>query len=85
LVDALALREKTLVLLAVTTGLRQSELFALKWADVDFIQGTMNVTRSMITKQKPAEVSPINRLPACLSLGVQSISVCPAFVCFSRG
>jgi integrase len=47
LVDALALREKTLVLLAVTTGLRQSELFALKWADVDFIQGTMNVTRSI--------------------------------------
>jgi integrase len=47
LVDALALREKTLVLLAVTTGLRQSELFALKWGDVDFIQGTMNVTRSI--------------------------------------
>jgi integrase len=44
LVDALALRENTLVLVAVTTGLRQSELFALKWADVDFIQGTMNVT-----------------------------------------
>jgi hypothetical protein len=34
----------------------------------------------MITKQKPAEVSPINRLPACLSLGVQSSSVCPALV-----
>jgi integrase len=47
LVDALALREKTLVLLAATTGLRQSELFALKWGDVDFIQGTMNVTRSI--------------------------------------
>jgi hypothetical protein len=28
----------------------------------------------LITKQKPAEVSPINRLPACLSFGVQSIS-----------
>jgi hypothetical protein len=28
--------------------------------------------RTLITKQKPAEVSPINRLPACLSLGVQS-------------
>lgn len=47
LVDALALREKTLVLLAVTTGLRQSELFALKWGDVDFDQGTKNVTRSI--------------------------------------
>jgi integrase len=47
LVDALALREKTLVLLAVTTGLRQGELFALKWGDVDHFQGTMNVTRSI--------------------------------------
>ena len=47
LVDALALREKTLVLLAVTTGLRQGEPFALKWGDVDFAQGTMNVTRSI--------------------------------------
>ena len=27
--------ERTLVLLAVTTGLRRSELFALKWKDVD--------------------------------------------------
>ena len=27
--------------------LRQSELFALKWTDVDFIHGTMNVTRSI--------------------------------------
>ena len=30
------LRERTLVLLAVTTGLRRSEGFALKWKDVDF-------------------------------------------------
>ena len=32
----LRFREHTLVLLAVTTGLRRSELFALKWKDVDF-------------------------------------------------
>ena len=28
-----AIRERTLVLLAAPTGLRQSELFALKWDD----------------------------------------------------
>jgi integrase len=47
LLDNLALRERTLVLLAASTGLRQSEVFALKWGDIDFSQGTMNVTRSI--------------------------------------
>jgi integrase len=47
LLDNLELRERTLVLVAVSTGLRQSELFALKWGDIDFSQGAMNVTRSI--------------------------------------
>jgi integrase len=47
LLDNLALRERTLVLLAASTGLRQSELFALKWGDIDFSQDAMNVTRSI--------------------------------------
>ncbi len=33
LVDGLGLRERTLVLLAPSTGLRQSELFGLQWGD----------------------------------------------------
>ncbi len=40
-------RKRTLALVAASTGLRQSELFALKWGDIDFSQGTMNVTRSI--------------------------------------
>lgn len=47
LLDNLEDRERTLVLLAASTGLRQSELFALKWGDIDFSEGTMNVTRSI--------------------------------------
>jgi integrase len=34
----LALRERALVLLAALTGLRQSEMFGLKWSDIDFAQ-----------------------------------------------
>jgi integrase len=37
-----------LVLLAASTGLRQSELFALQWSDIDFAQETMSVTRSIV-------------------------------------
>jgi len=68
LVDNLSIRERTLVLLAVSTGLRQSELFGLKWGDVDFAQKTMNVTRSIVygvvgpckteASQKPVPVHP---------------------------
>jgi integrase len=69
LVENLGLRERTLVLLAVSTGLRQSELFGLKWGDIDFAQRTMNVTRSIVygfvgpckteSSQKPVPVHPL--------------------------
>jgi len=68
LMSGLGLRERTLVLLAASTGLRQSELFGLKWGDINFAQGTMNVTRSIVygvvgpckteSSQKPVPVDP---------------------------
>jgi len=48
LLASLRFRERTLVLLAVTTGLRRSELFALKWKDVDFDSKQLHVTRSIV-------------------------------------
>ncbi len=69
LLDNLALRERALVLLAASTGLRQSELFGMKWGDIDFSQNTMNVVRSSVygvvgpckteSSQKPVPVHPI--------------------------
>jgi integrase len=44
----LRFRERTLVLLAVTTGLRRSEIFALQWKDVDFQAKQICVTRSIV-------------------------------------
>jgi len=68
LLDQLALRERTLVLLAASTGLRQSELFGLKWLDIDFDLKTMSVTRSIVcgvvgpckteSSQKPVPLDP---------------------------
>lgn len=48
LINALGLRERTLVLIVASTGLRQSELFGLKWGDINFALGTMGVTRSIV-------------------------------------
>jgi integrase len=36
LIDGSAIRERMLVLLAASTGLRQSELFGLQWRDINF-------------------------------------------------
>jgi len=52
LLDALALRERTLVLLDVGTGLRMSELFGLKWKDVDFRTSEVSVVRSIVMQVK---------------------------------
>jgi hypothetical protein len=43
LLEGLKIRERTLVFIAASTGIRQSELFALKWGDIDLSAGTMNV------------------------------------------
>jgi len=57
-----------LVLVVASTGLRQSELFGLKWGDINFAQGTMSVPRSIVcggvgpckteSSQKPVPVHP---------------------------
>ena len=48
LIQVLGPRERTLVLMAAGTGLRMSELFGLKWKDVDFKSGQLSVTRSIV-------------------------------------
>lgn len=48
LLDGLKIRESTMVFIAASTGIRQSELFALKWSDLDLLAGTLNVTRSIV-------------------------------------
>jgi integrase len=47
LLSKLAVRERTLALLDAATGLRVSELLALRWSDVDFENLELRVTRSI--------------------------------------
>jgi integrase len=68
LLSALDVRERTLVLLDVCTGLRMSELFALKWSDVNFETNELDVRRSVVKQivgsckteasQKPVPLDP---------------------------
>lgn len=48
LVERLGFRERLLVLLASTTGLRRSELSGLKWQDVDWFGLKLNIARSVV-------------------------------------
>ena len=48
LIAVLSIRERTLVLLAFGTGPRMSELFGLKWHDIDFHRNQISVTRSIV-------------------------------------
>ena len=48
LVQKLSLREKAMVLLAGSTGLRRSEMFALRWSDINFLTMEVAVTRSCV-------------------------------------
>ena len=42
-------RLEALYVLAITTGMRQGELLGLKWEDVDFEAGTLQVRRTLST------------------------------------
>lgn len=48
LLKELPLRERAAVMLAGSTGLRRSELFALTWGDVNFFTMEVSVTRSCV-------------------------------------
>jgi len=48
LLQELSLRERVMVMLAGSTGLRRSELFALRWSDINFFSMEVGVTRSCV-------------------------------------
>ncbi len=66
LFDQLSHRERMMVLLDAVTGLRRSELMALKWLDVDFEQLELSVTRSIYRQVVGRCKTEISRKPVPL-------------------
>src|SRR6266705_2089875 len=66
--SCLSMKSRILIFMDATTGLRQSELFGLRWRDLDFDGGQMNVVRSVVqgvisrckteTSMKPIPLGP---------------------------
>ena len=44
----LGIRERAMIITDALTGIRRSELMGLKWKDVDFISGRIEITRSVV-------------------------------------
>jgi integrase len=73
---------RTAVFVAVTTGLRVSELLALKWQDFDFESGQINLCRGVVRQHVGEMKSEASRKPIPLDAGLAEVllawrSICP--------
>ena len=70
LLDVVNPLARLLIFTVATTGLRQSELFGLRWSDIDFDNGQINITRSVVygVISRCKTESSSKPVPMCLQL-----------------
>jgi integrase len=73
---------RTAVFVAAVTGLRASELFALKWTDCNFDDGELHVTRAVVCQHVGATKTEASAKPVPMSAGLARVlqnwrSECP--------
>jgi integrase len=73
LVQELPLRERAAVMLAGSTGLRRSELFALRWSDINFFTMEVAVTRSCVRNHFGETKTEASRKPVPLHDTVRDV------------
>jgi integrase len=73
LVGELADPWRTAVYVAVTTGLRVSELLALKWADMDFATGEIHLSRGIVRQHIGVMKTEASRKPVPLDAGLADV------------
>jgi integrase len=64
---------KTAVYVAVTTGLRVSELLALKWSDFDFSAGEIKLSRGIVRQHVGVMKTEASRKPVPLDAGLADV------------
>ena len=69
----LPLRERAVVMLAGSTGLRRSELFALRWSDVNFFTMEVGVIRSCVRNRFGETKTEASRKPVPLHPSVRDV------------
>lgn len=70
LLPHLPLRERAMVMLAGSTGLRRSEMFALRWSDIDFAGMQVSVVRGVVRNRIGKVKTPASRKPVPLHKSV---------------
>lgn len=70
LLPQLPLREKAMVMLAGSTGLRRSEMFALRWSDLCFVTMQVFVTKAVVRNHFGKVKTPASRKPVPLHQSV---------------
>jgi len=64
---------KTAVYVAVTTGLRVSELLGLRWADVEFTAGEISLSRGVVRQHVGVMKTEASRKPIPLDTGLADV------------
>ncbi len=64
---------RTAVYVAVTTGLRVSELLGLKWCDLDFSAGEIRLTRGIVRQHVGVMKTEASRKPVPLGAGLADV------------
>lgn len=70
LLQQLELRERVMVLLAGTTGLRRSEMFALRWCDMNFPALEIQIRRAVVRNRFGNVKTPASKKPVPLLASV---------------
>jgi integrase len=73
IVNGLSEPSRTLVITASVTGLRRGELIGLKWEDIDFENGKINVLRSLVDHIEGQPKTATSRRPVPLTPALASV------------